>query len=129
VKKVSALTAALLCIAALVRALGQGEPAGPPPERPLSGEGIYENAREGQLVELEGRVRLVGSEPFPELVLTGEDGHNWFIAPEDRTVLSAYEQRSVTIRGRVKLQEMILANGQRLETRRILSGVSLVSNS
>jgi hypothetical protein len=129
VKRVSALAAALLGIAALVRPLPQGDPAIPPPERPLTGGGIYENAREGQLVELAGRVRLVGSDPFPELVLTGEDGHNWFISPEDRSVLSPYEQRTVTIRGRVKLQEMILANGQRLETRRILSGVSLVSNS
>jgi hypothetical protein len=81
------------------------------------------------MVELSGRVRLVGNEPFPELVLTGEDGRSWFIAPEDRAVLSAYEQRTVTIRARVKLREMILANGQRLETRRILSGVTLVRDS
>jgi hypothetical protein len=129
-KKVSVLTAALFCIAALVRPLGQEEPERtPPPERALTGAGLYENALEGQLVELTGRVRLVGNEPFPELVLTGEDGHSWFIAPEDRTVLSAYEQRIVTIRGRVKLQEMILADGQRLETRRILSGVTLIRYS
>jgi hypothetical protein len=77
-------------------------------------------------VEITGRVRLVGNEPFPELVLTGEDGRDWFIAEEDRAVLSAYEQRTVTVRGRVSLREMILANGQRLESRRILSGLTLV---
>jgi hypothetical protein len=97
-----------------------------PEEVPLTGPGLYENPPEGQLVELSGRVRLVGNEPFPELVLTGEDGHDWFIAPEDRGVLSAYEQRTVTIRGRVALRELILANGQRLETRRILSEITLI---
>ena len=130
-KKVSLLSAALFCIAALACPQGsdqrsaEGPDRSPPPER-LTGAGLYENALEGDLVELSGRVRLVGNEPFPELVLTGEDGHSWFIAPEDRAVLSAYEQRIVTIRGRVKLQVLILANGQRLETRRILSGVTLV---
>ena len=138
-KKVSLLSAALFCIAALAYPQGQEEPDRSPPLRsdlrssgaspPLTGAGLYENALEGQLVELSGRVRLVGNEPFPELVLTGEDGQSWFIAPEDRTVLSAYEQRIVTIRGRVKLQELILANGQKLETRRILSEVTLVCNS
>ncbi|MDR3160465.1 MAG: hypothetical protein LBU28_02495 [Spirochaetaceae bacterium] len=116
----------LLCAAALAYPRGQGEAAGEGREPPRAEPAPSVSAPEGPLVEITGRVRLVGNEPFPELVLTGEDGRDWFIAEEDRAVLSAYEQRTVTVRGRVSLREMILANGQRLESRRILSGLTLV---
>ncbi|GHU90897.1 hypothetical protein FACS189476_11330 [Spirochaetia bacterium] len=97
-----------------------------PGDPPASGAALYEFAVSGQTVEVSGRVRLVGSEPFPDLVLTGSEDHTWYIDPADRKTLSSYEQQTVTIRGTVELTEMILANGKNLGSRRTLSGVTLV---
>jgi hypothetical protein len=87
---------------------------------------LYESARTGALVEVTGRVRLVGSEPFPELVITDGDNHDWYIAREDRAALREFEQRTVTCRGVVSREEMTLANGKRLDDRRVLSAVKVV---
>jgi hypothetical protein len=82
---------------------------------------LYDTVRSGQTVELNGKIRLVGSEPFPELVLSDDDGNDWYIARESRGAVSGYEQRGVTIRGKVELKEMVLAGGRSLGYRRILS--------
>jgi hypothetical protein len=117
--------ALLVLIPGLLFSQGKGE--APPPEEPVvSGTGLYDRAFPGQILELTGRLSLRGSEPFPGLVITDEEGHEWHIARENRRVLSGYEQRIVTVRGRLELQEMILANGQNLGTRRVLSEIILV---
>jgi hypothetical protein len=77
-------------------------------------------------VELSGRVRLVGSEPFPELVITDAGDQDWYIESASRRTLQPYEQRSLTIRGKVELIELILANGYSLGIRRILSDVTVI---
>jgi hypothetical protein len=81
--------------------------------------------RRGDLVELEGRIRLVGSEPFPDLVLTGGDDADWYLEGSSRRALQPYEQRTVRVRGRVDLREIILANGRSLGFRRYLLDVEL----
>jgi hypothetical protein len=75
---------------------------------------------DGDQVELEGRIRLLGSEPFPDLVLTGEDGQDWYLEGPARRALQPYEQRIVRLRGRAELREMVLANGRSLGLRRFL---------
>jgi hypothetical protein len=82
--------------------------------------------RGGDLVELSGRVRLVGSEPFPDLVLTGKDDQDWYLEGSSRQVLRFYEQRTVKVRGRVELREMILANGRSMGFRRFLCDVEIL---
>jgi hypothetical protein len=117
----------LVLLPGLLFSLGNGE--APPPKEPVvSGEGLHERALPGQLVELTGRLSLRGSEPFPEPVLTDAEGYEWFIAREDRGILSGYEQRIVTVRGRLELREMILADGQNQGTRRVLRGIVLVQS-
>jgi hypothetical protein len=93
---------------------------------PAPDAALYESAVSGQEVEVSGRVRLVGSEPFPDLVLTDQEEHTWYIDPADRKTIAAYEQQTVTIRGTVELKEMVLANGKSLGSRRTLSGITLV---
>lgn len=105
-----------------VFALGRGDkeassPSVPVPGAPVSG---------GDWVELEGRLRLVGSEPFTELVLTGADGQDWYLEGPARRALQVYEQRSVRVRGKVELREMLLANGRSLGLRRVLSEITLL---
>jgi hypothetical protein len=77
-------------------------------------------------VELTGRVRLVGSEPFPDLVLTGPDDQDWYLEGASRQLLRPYEQQTVSVRGKVELREMILANGRSLGFRRILLEVEIL---
>ena len=116
------------------RDTGKQAPAAPAPavqpsaqeKPPVPDAGLYESVNSGQQVEVSGRVRLVGSEPFPDLVLTDEGDQTWYINSEDRKTLSPYEQRTVTIRGTVELTEMVLANGRSLCSRRTLSGITLV---
>jgi hypothetical protein len=87
---------------------------------------LYDTVQSGQTVELTGKIRLVGSEPFPELVLSDDGGHDWYIDRESRGSVSGYEQRSVTVRGKVELKEMVLADGRSLGYRRILSKLVLL---
>jgi hypothetical protein len=109
----------------LVFSRGNGEVI--PPEEPVvSGAGLYDRALPGQILELTGRFMLRGNEPYPDLVLTDPEGHEWYIARENRRLLSGYEDRNVTVRGRLDIQEMILANGQNMGIRRTLSEIVLI---
>jgi hypothetical protein len=98
-----------------------------PPEVP-SVNGPGGPVRGGDLVELVGRVRLLGSEPFPDLVLTSGDGGDWYLEGPARRALQSYEQRIVRVRGRVELREMVLANGRSLGFRRFLADAELIDS-
>jgi hypothetical protein len=80
------------------------------------------------LVEVTGIVHLVGSEPFPELVITDDDDNSWYIDDNDRKTRARFVQERVTVRGTVRSQDMILANNQFIGTRKILSDVYLRAN-
>jgi hypothetical protein len=125
-KKKFFCTALLVFLSGLLFPLGKGE-ASLPEEQIISGAGLYERALPGQFLELTGMLSLRGSEPFPEPVLTDNEGHEWYIARENRRILSGYEQRIITVRGRLELREMILANGQNMGTRRVLSEIVLLN--
>jgi hypothetical protein len=86
----------------------------------------YDTAVQGQVVEITGIIRLVGNEPFGELVITEEGQRTWYIEGENRDALSRYQQRNVTIRGTVEIQETVLANGKYLGVKRILKDASLM---
>jgi hypothetical protein len=79
-------------------------------------------------VELEGSLRLVGSEPFPNLVLTGPDGQDWYLDDSQRGLFRSYERQTVKVRGRVELREMTLANGRSLGLRRALLDAELLGH-
>jgi hypothetical protein len=115
--------ALLVLLPGLLFPLGKGEA---PEETVLSGAGLYDRALPGQLLEITGRLSLRGSEPFPDLVLTDDEGHEWYLLREDRRLISGYEGRLVTVRGRLELREMILVNGQNQGTRRVLSEIVLI---
>jgi hypothetical protein len=82
----------------------------------------------GDQVELSGQIRLLGSEPFPDLVLTDPEGRDWYMERQYRQILQSYEHQMVSIRGKVELRDMVLANGYSLGIRRFLSDVELVKN-
>ena len=125
------LALCLLFPAPPVFSLGRRDKPSPDPPQaglpfPPSVSGPEGLVYDGDRVELTGRVRLVGSEPFPDLVLTGEDGGDWYLEGSDRQALRSREQQSVRVRGRVELREMVLANGRSLGFRRFLRDVEIL---
>lgn len=92
----------------------------------LSPLGVWAWGQADDVVEVTGRVRLIGNVPFAELVITSANEQDWYIDTGSRSVLAAYEQRVVMVRGTLELLDMVLANGRRVGTRRILRNVQLI---
>lgn len=90
----------------------------------LTGNGVLE-AETGDRVEVYGRVRRVGSDPFPVIVVTDEYEIDWYI-PEDAELLAAFEQQRVTVQGTLFIRPLTLANGQSVGTRRELTDVQTI---
>jgi len=76
-------------------------------------------------IQVSGVIRMVGSGPITELVLSSPEGE-WYIAREDASKLREYQQRTVTIKGIETVKEMKFANGQSAGIRRTLSKVELL---
>ena len=108
------LLAAFLIAAGTGSALGGGEPEN---ER---------GVKLGEAVEITGRVRRVGAEPFSSLVITDEASQDWHVLSEWEAVVADFEQREVTVRATVTRREMQLADGTDLSPRWELSEVTLV---
>lgn len=82
--------------------------------------------RNGDEIEVTGRLRRLGSEPFTELVVTPQGGPDWYI-PRDRSeIFAGFLQRVITVRGRVSRRELVLADGQRIGVRYELLDAALV---
>ena len=81
---------------------------------------------EKRAVQISGRVRLVGHEPFPELVISGENGE-WYIAKEEEYKLRDLQQRTVEIEGEETVIALIFANGMSAGQRRTLTNIKIIS--
>ena len=79
-------------------------------------------------IQVIGVVRLVGNQPFPELVITGEE-HQWYIAvKEDRDKLFDLQHRTVTVEAEETLIERRFANGHLAGIRRELINIKIISD-
>ena len=78
------------------------------------------------VVKVTGIVRLVGSSPISEIVITGE-GVQWYIAREDEHKLMDLQHCTVTIEGAETVEELRLANGRPAGERRTLSKIKIIS--
>ncbi|MDR3172247.1 MAG: hypothetical protein LBU17_11615 [Treponema sp.] len=80
----------------------------------------------GELIRVHGRVRLVGSMPLPGLVISDVENHDWYLEQADRALVAPYEQRILTVEGRVEYQDLILANGEKIGVRGFLRDVRII---
>ncbi|MDR2100947.1 MAG: hypothetical protein LBP43_00075 [Treponema sp.] len=80
-----------------------------------------------EILQIRGRVRLVGNMPFSRLVISDEAERDWYLEGGDRELLAPYEQQTLTVIGRAEYQDIILANGQNAGLRRFLRNVRLLS--
>lgn len=76
-------------------------------------------------VRVSGRVRLVGSSPRTELVISG-DTEEWFTEQQDRDKLVKLQQQTVTVEGSGYSLDMILANGIYMGKRLILRNIRVI---
>ncbi|MDR3192442.1 MAG: hypothetical protein LBT87_05205 [Treponema sp.] len=84
------------------------------------GSGEPQNRR----VRVSGRVRLVGSGLFPQLVITGEN-REWYIGREEESKLLDFQQQSVTVEGTESYTELSFANGSPAGRRYTLKDIRL----
>ena len=110
----------LLCAAAL-GALGGKEKKN---EKNISESEVP--AVERKLIQITGTVRLVGSSPFFELVITNSD-HSWYVYADEVYKLRDLQQRTVTVEGEESTIELTFANGLPAGTRRELRNVKIIS--
>ncbi|MDR2648882.1 MAG: hypothetical protein LBB94_04095 [Clostridiales bacterium] len=127
-----------LCSPALVPALGGGEREAKAGERLESG-GVKLAAPAGEdtggggappqnrHVRVSGRVRLVGSAIFPELVVTGKD-REWHIGKEEQQLLINLQQQFVTVEGTESYVDMTFANGMPAGRRYTLKDIKLIDS-
>jgi len=84
------------------------------------------NRERETVVQVSGVVRLVGFNPFPELVIT-DDEFDWYIAREEMNKLHDLQHRAVTIEGRKTITELFFANGMSAGIRRELSNIRIIT--
>ena len=77
-------------------------------------------------VRVTGTVRLVGSSPVSEVVITGQDGQ-WYIAKEDERKLIDMQYRTVTVEGVETVEELTFANGRSAGKRRTLGKIKVIA--
>jgi len=83
------------------------------------------NSDKKNTVRITGTVRLVGAEPFTQLVISNNEG-SWYITDADRSKLKDYQYRTVTVEGVSSEIEMKFANGTPAGTRRELKKIKVI---
>jgi len=78
------------------------------------------------IVQVTGRVRLVGSGPINEIVITGSE-YEWFIVlRDDRAELHLLQHQTVTVEGEETIRELRFANGMPAGIRRELRYIKIL---
>jgi len=77
-------------------------------------------------IQVSGVVRLVGSGPFTELVITGSGGE-WYISRDEMYKLHDLQQQTVTVEGEETVTELKGANDFIVIKRRELKNVRILS--
>jgi len=78
------------------------------------------------LVQVSGRVRLVGTSLFPELVISGPDTE-WYIDSNDIHKLTDLQHQTVTVEGAETVIQLTWASGRPAGERRTLKDITIIS--
>ena len=80
----------------------------------------------GVPVQVSGRVRLVGNEPFRSLVITGQE-KEWYIDREEEHILKNLQHKTVTVEGDEIVKEFTFPNGRLSGERRTLRNIKVIA--
>jgi hypothetical protein len=100
--------ASLVLCAAAVSALGAGERGGKP-----------------ETLRITGVVRLVGSGPGMELLVSNDEGE-WHIDKKDRERLWNLQHQTVTVEGEERREELTFADGRSAGEKRHLRNITII---
>jgi len=109
-KKILFLALFFLCVTMLMPAKG----------------GKEKETAKNNIVQASGKVRLVGTDLFPEIVITGSD-NEWYVDKEDMPKLRELQHRVVTVEGEETVVEMQFASGISAGIRRTLRNIKIIS--
>jgi len=77
-------------------------------------------------VQVTGRVRLVGNEPFTEFVITGSD-KEWYIPEDEVYKLSDLQHSTITVKGIENVVQLTFASGNPAGERRTLKNIEIIN--
>jgi hypothetical protein len=78
-----------------------------------------------ETIRVSGVVRLVGSSPVTELLISNED-REWHIEGKDRDKLRKLQQQTVTVEGEERSEELRFADGRAAGVRRYLENIKII---
>jgi len=78
------------------------------------------------VVQVSGRVRLVGSGAVPEIVITGRD-MEWYIDRNEQHKLKDMQHKTVSVEGNETVTALTFANGLPAGERRVLRNIKIIS--
>ena len=90
-----------------------------------AGLGAPDRGEKPETLRVTGVVRLVGSGPGMELLLSNEE-REWYIDRKDRDKLWDLQQQIVTVEGEEWTEELTFANGRPAGERRYLQNITIV---
>lgn len=89
--------------------------------------GDWVAAKSGHKVAVSGTLRLVGTGLFNDYVITDAQGHDWYVDKAERAIVKRYEQRPIAVEAVVTRESMTLADGTKLEDRRVLKKIKIAA--
>ena len=123
----------LLCLTASLPAWGRREgknsttqSLAAPEERISVVQEEKSDSTQSVVVQVSGRVRLVGSSPFSDLVITGLN-MEWYIERAEMAKLVELQHRTVIVEGAETVMQLISANGRPAGQRRILRDITIIA--
>ena len=114
-----------LCLTAVLPALAKREIKSDVEQENVTPNTSLSAMEESPLVQATGIVRLVGNEPFPELVITGSD-RVWYIEKDEQYKLRDLQQRTVTVEGIETVTSLRWANGLPAGNRYSLKDIRII---
>jgi hypothetical protein len=114
-----------LGIAAVLPAWGRREKKNAAEQNNVTPNAGLSAVEQNPLVQVTGRVRLVGNEPFTELVITGQN-RDWFIEKNEMYKLRDLQQRTVTVEGIQTVTSLQWASGLPAGNRYSLKDIRII---
>ena len=117
-----------ICVAAILSAGGAKEKKTVIEMEQVSQSFEHAEANEptSTVAEITGIVRLVGSSPITELVITAA-GAEWHIEKEEEYKLKDLQQKTITVIGDETIISLTFANGLPAGQRRILKNIKIIT--
>ena len=124
--RVFVLALLFLGLAAVLPAWGRKEKKNDAEQNNVAPNTGLSVVEQNPLVQVTGRVRLVGNEPFTELVITSQE-RDYFIEKSEEYKLRDLQQRTVTVEGAEMVTSLRWANGLPAGNRYSLKDIRIIS--